>query len=702
MSVARTAATGRLRDLNERQREAVLTFSGPVLVLAGAGTGKTRVITYRTAELIRRGTPPDRILSVTFTNKAAREMQQRTAALLGRAQRGAARPLVTTFHSLCVRILRQDATHLGYPANFSIFDRSDQESAARAALREIRVSDKTLRPGDLVSRISRWKSAGVAPQHAIDFVENDLDMLAASAYRRYQQAIKSRGGVDFDDLLLLTHRLFEEFPDVLARHQRRFDHVQIDEYQDTNGTQFALAEALVRPHRSLCVVGDDDQSIYGWRGAEVRHILEFQNIFPGTRVIRLEQNYRSNPAVLEIANRLAANNPGRHAKRLEACRPPGSAVRFRGFEDEQAEAAAVVAEIAGLVAGGTTPGEVAILFRTNEQPRLFESELRRRRLPYVVIGGQSFFDRKEIRDLLAYLKVISRTDDEQSLLRIINTPPRGIGDAAVEKLTMQAVRSGRTVWDVITRAEGMVDPDGNLVVSGERPEMSVKAAAGVAELRSVIERFRDEFAALAQPLPDLFQKLVEEIRYEAEIERLNPEPEQQLTRKAALDQLRESIKIYSDRAETVSLAGFLEDCALAGRDEEDDSERERSGVVRLMTLHSAKGLEFPRVYLVGLEEGLLPHRRSLEDPDSPSLPEERRLAYVGVTRAMNDLTISWAESRMKWGKRQPTLVSRFVAEMRADDAEEDDADEGDQDGDDAGHGNADGRESGDADREANS
>ena len=702
MSVARTAATGRLRDLNERQREAVLTVSGPLLVLAGAGTGKTRVITYRTAELIRRGTPPDRILWVTFTNKAAREMQQRTAALLGRAQRGAARPLVTTFHSLCVRILRQDATHLGYPPNFAIYDRGDQESAARAALREIRVSDKTLRPGDLVSRISRWKSAGVAPQNAIDFVENDLDMLAASAYRRYQQAIKSRGGVDFDDLLLLTHRLFEEFPDVLARHQRRFDHVQIDEYQDTNGTQFALAEALVRPHRSLCVVGDDDQSIYGWRGAEVRHILEFQNIFPGTRVIRLEQNYRSNPAILEIANRLAANNPGRHAKRLEACRPPGSAVRFRGFEDEQAEAAAVVAEIAGLVAGGTTPGEVAILFRTNEQPRLFESELRRRRLPYVVIGGQSFFDRKEIRDLLAYLKVISRTDDEQSLLRIINTPPRGIGDAAVEKLTMQAVRSGRTVWDVITRAEGMVDPDGNLVVSGERPEMSVKAAAGVAELRSVIERFRDEFAALAQPLPDLFQKLVEEIRYEAEIERLNPEPEQQLTRKAALDQLRESIKIYSDRAETVSLAGFLEDCALAGRDEEDDSERERSGVVRLMTLHSAKGLEFPRVYLVGLEEGLLPHRRSLEDPDSPSLPEERRLAYVGVTRAMNDLTISWAESRMKWGKRQPTLVSRFVAEMRADDAEEDDADEGDQGGDDAGHGNADGRESGDADREANS
>ncbi|HXY35007.1 MAG TPA: UvrD-helicase domain-containing protein, partial [Planctomycetaceae bacterium] len=326
MSVARSAGADRLRDLNERQREAVLTLSGPLLVLAGAGTGKTRVITYRAAELIRRGTPADRILSVTFTNKAAREMQQRTAAL-GRAQRGAARPLVTTFHSLCVRILRQEATHLGYPLNFAIYDRSDQEAAARAALREIRVSDKTLRPGDLVQRISRWKSAGILPNRAGEFVETDLDMLAAAAYRRYQQAIKSRGGVDFDDLLLLTNRLFDEFPQALERHQRRFDHVQIDEYQDTNGTQFTLAEALVRPHRSLCVVGDDDQSIYGWRGAEVRHILEFQNIFPGTKIIRLEQNYRSNPAILELANRLAAHNPGRHAKRLEACRPAGSAVR---------------------------------------------------------------------------------------------------------------------------------------------------------------------------------------------------------------------------------------------------------------------------------------------------------------------------------------------------------------------------------------
>jgi DNA helicase-2/ATP-dependent DNA helicase PcrA len=665
VSVARSSGADRLRDLNERQREAVLTLSGPVLVLAGAGTGKTRVITYRAAELIRRGTPADRILSVTFTNKAAREMQQRTAVLLGRAQCGSARPLVTTFHSLCVRILRQEATYLGYPLNFAIYDRSDQESVARAALREIRVSDKTLRPGDLIQRISRWKSAGVAPHRATDHVETDLDMLAAAAYRRYQQAIKSRGAVDFDDLLLLTQRLFDEFPAVLARHQQRFDHVQIDEYQDTNGTQFALAEALVRRHRSLCVVGDDDQSIYGWRGAEVRHILEFQNIFPGTKVIRLEQNYRSNPAILELANRLAAQNPGRHAKRLEACRPVGGQVRFRSFEDEQAEAAAVVGKIAGLIEAGTAPGDVAILFRTNEQPRLFEAELRRRRLRYVVIGGQSFFDRKEIRDLLAYLKVIARPDDEPSLLRIINTPPRGIGDSAVEKLMTSAVKSGRSLWEIISEAE---------VGAAASREISAKAAAGLSELRVVIGRFREDFDALTRPLPDLFQKLVADIRYEAEIERLNSEPEQRLSRLAAIEQLRDAIKFYSDRANAASLSGFLEDCALAGRDEEqDDAERENTDVVRLMTLHSAKGLEFPRVYLVGLEEGLLPHRRSLEDPDSPSLAEERRLAYVGVTRAMNDLTITWAESRTKWGKRQPTIVSRFVGEMRGAPGEDDDA-----------------------------
>ena len=627
----------------------MLTVSGPLLVLAGAGTGKTRVITYRMAELIRRGTPPERILSVTFTNKAAREMQQRTAALLGR--RGPQRPLVATFHSLCVRILRQEAPALGYPPKFTIYDRGDQESAARSALRDIRVTDKALSPGDLVNRISRWKSQGILPEGASDRIENDQDFLSAMAYRRYQLGLKSRGAVDFDDLLLLTHRLFREFPEVLSRHQSRFDHVQIDEYQDTNGIQFALVEALVRPHRSLCVVGDDDQSIYGWRGAEVRHILEFERIFPGAKVVRLEENYRSNPAVLELANRLVAHNPGRHVKQLKACRPVNGEVRFLGFEDEQTEATSVVEEIAALIEGGVAPGDVAILFRTNEQPRLFEGELRRKRLRYILIGGQSFYDRREIRDLLAYLKVVARPTDESALLRIINTPPRGIGDATIDKLTTRAVKAGKNLWQVVPEAQA----------AGEIP---ARALAGLEELQNLLARLRRQFDEGLSPLPELFDHLLESVNYKSEIERLHDEPEQQLARMGALEQLRESIKTYADRAESPSLAGFLDDSALLGRDEEPDAEETAAAnAVKLMTLHSAKGLEFPRVYLVGLEEGLLPHKRSLEDAEN-TIAEERRLAYVGVTRAMTDLTVSWAASRMKWGKRRPSIVSRFVREMQ--------------------------------------
>jgi DNA helicase-2/ATP-dependent DNA helicase PcrA len=650
------ASSDHLRDLNERQREAVLTVSGPLLVLAGAGTGKTRVITHRMAELIRRGTPPERILSVTFTNKAAREMQQRTAALLGR--RGPQKPLVATFHSLCVRILRQEAPALGYPPKFTIYDRGDQESAARTALRNIRVTDKVLSPGDLVNRISRWKTEGILPEGASDRVENDQDFLSAMAYRKYQQGLKSRGAVDFDDLLLLTHRLFRDFPEVLARHQSRFDHVQIDEYQDTNGIQFALVESLVRRHRSLSVVGDDDQSIYGWRGAEVRHILEFERIFPGAKVVRLEENYRSNPAVLEVANRLVAHNPGRHKKQLKACRPVNGEVRFLAVEDEQTEATSVVQEIAELIERGVAPGDVAILFRTNEQPRLFEGELRRKRVRYILIGGQSFYDRREIRDMLAYLKVVARPSDESSLLRIINTPPRGIGDATIDKLTTRAVKARQSLWDAIPEAQA----------AGEIPN---RAQAGLEELRNLLARIRREFEEGLSPLPELFDHLLEAVDYKSEIERLHDEPEQQLARMGALEQLRESIKTYADRAESPSLAGFLDDSALLGRDEEPDAEETAAAnAVKLMTLHSAKGLEFPRVYLVGLEEGLLPHKRSLEDEDN-TIAEERRLAYVGVTRAMTDLTVSWAASRMKWGKRRPSLVSRFVREMQQPSDDED-------------------------------
>ncbi|MBW3539095.1 MAG: UvrD-helicase domain-containing protein [Planctomycetes bacterium] len=642
----------RLSELNPRQREAVLISSGPLLVLAGAGTGKTRVITYRMAELIRRGTPPERILSVTFTNKAAREMRERTTALLGGKLRR--RPLVSTFHAFCVRVLRQEIERLGYPAKFAIYDRGDQESAARKALRDVRLGDETWRPGDLLARISRWKMAGVRPSGAMEHTEDDRDVLAVVAYRRYQGNLRAAGAVDFDDLLLLTLELFQQHADVLARHQGRFDHVQIDEYQDTNAAQFALVEALVRPHRNLCVVGDDDQSIYGWRGAEVEHILGFQTHFPGARVVRLEDNYRSTDAILEIANRLVRHNRGRHEKSLVAHRRAQGPVRFLAFEDDLKEAEGVVAEIRELVNGrGVSPESIAILFRTNEQPRVYEQELRRAGVRYVLVGGQSFFDRREVRDLLAYLKAISQPDDDMSLLRIINTPARGIGTSSIEKLMKRAVREGRRVLDVV--------PD-----AAREREISRRAHEALDGFRELLQRYRARFADEPRRMDRTLIALLDEIGYRAEIERQYPQPEQQQARMAVVEQFVDSIKQHIERTEEPSLETFLEDAALVGRDEDfgASDELSQSGI-RLMTLHSAKGLEFPRVYLVGLEEGLLPHHRSLIGPDT-AIEEERRLCYVGVTRAMQELTVTRAESRMKWGRRKPTLPSRFLYEMRGE------------------------------------
>jgi len=642
--------------LNPAQVEAVTTLSGPVLILAGAGTGKTRVITHRMAELIRSGVAPQRILSVTFTNKAAREMQQRTGELLGRRMKQ--RPAVSTFHSFCVKVLRQEIEALGYPSHFVIYDRGDQESAARTALRDVRVSNQSMRPGDLLNLISRWKMAGVAPGRAADFAENDREVLAAVAYRRYQQNLRSCGAVDFDDLLLMTNQLFREFPDVLARQQERFDHVQIDEYQDTNAAQFELVRQLVDRHRNLCVVGDDDQSIYAWRGADVQHILRFASHFSGTKVIRLQQNYRCTDRILQLANRLVRHNPNRHEKTLVPHKRGGSAVRFREFPDEQAEAEGVVREIRYFVREHqVSPAEFAVLFRTNEQPRLFEQEFRKQGVPYVLLGTQSFFDRKEIRDVLAYLKAIAQPDDEVSLLRIINTPARGIGATTVEKLLNRAVRAKRSLWDVIPEA----------TAAGE---ISNKAAAALDRFHALLDGFRRRFADAPGKLDELIRQLIGETNYHVEIEKQYKEPEQRHARAVVLDQLADSASTYCNAASTPSLTGFLEEVALVGREEESDKEqRLEEQAVKLMTLHSAKGLEFPRVYLVGLEEGLLPHRRAVEATEN-DIAEERRLTYVGITRAMEELTISRAASRKKWGKRRPTIPSRFLFEMRGDDTEE--------------------------------
>jgi DNA helicase-2/ATP-dependent DNA helicase PcrA len=645
-----------LSGLNPPQREAASILSGPLLVLAGAGTGKTRVITYRMANLIAHGIRPDRILSVTFTNKAAKEMRERALKLIGKQFK--LRPIVSTFHAFCVRVLREDIDSLGYPKKFAIYDRSDQESAARTALRDIRLGDGTMKPSDLINRISKWKMQGIQDHEASSHVEADFDFLAAMAYKRYQKQLRACGAVDFDDLLLLTVKLFKEFPDVLQRHQSKFDHVQIDEYQDTNGVQFQLIESLVKPHRNICVVGDDDQSIYGWRGAEVEHIINFAKYFPNTKTVRLENNYRCTDRILECANRLVKHNRLRHDKTLIPHKKSGSQIRLQAFEDETAEAEGVVQEIAYLISElGVKPKQVAILFRTNEQPRVFEQEMRRQKVPYMLVGGQSFFDRREIRDLLAYLKAIESSRDEVSLLRIINTPARGIGNTTTEKILQRAVKKGVSFWDFVPEAsaEGLVP---------------AKTLTSLVKFRELLQRYGQMMNSDPKNLAEHCRQLIREIDYESEIAKQYKEETQQETRKTILEEFINSIGQYVERNEDPSLTGFLETTALMDReDEADRNEKQEQDAVRLMTLHSAKGLEFPRVYLIGMEEGFLPHKRSIEADSEKDIAEERRLAYVGVTRAMDHLTLTRAKSRMKWGKRRETVPSRFLFEMQAEPGE---------------------------------
>ena len=634
-------------DLNPAQLAAVNTLSGPLLVLAGAGTGKTRVVTYRIAELMRHGTRPSRILAVTFTNKAAREMQERAAARNGKQKKE--KPEISTFHSLCVRILRRQIRHLGYPETFVIYDRGDQESAARGALREIRVGDAVLRPGDLINLISRWKTASLRPEQAIAVAQTDKEHLAAAAYSRYQKALKAAGAVDFDDLLLCTEELFQRFPEVRAEEAGRFDHLLIDEYQDTNGSQYRIVKALAEGHRNLCVVGDDDQSIYGWRGAEVTHILRFKNDWPEAKIVRLETNYRSTQEILDWANRVIAFNKHRHGKVLRAtCQ--GEKPRILQLEDEEAEAKFVVEEIRSRIqTGRRTARDFAILFRTNEQPRALEMELRRAKVPYVLVGGMSFYDRKEVRDLLAYLKLLVNPRDEVSLLRVINTPPRGIGQATVTRLIEESVRQGKPIWDTLEE----------LGSSGSATPAVVRAVEGFCGL---IGRYHARVQK--NPAVDaLLRDLLGEIDYQSELARLYAEAEDRQARWASVEEVVNAAAAYCHRADKPTLAGFVQEIAITGYDDDREKESQlgRDAVV-LMTLHAAKGLEFPEVYMVGMEEGFLPHRRSVES-DEAAIDEERRLCYVGITRAQRRLTLTLALNRRKWGKSRPTIPSRFLYEV---------------------------------------
>lgn len=644
---ASATITRMAHGLNPPQQKAVDTLSGPLLVLAGAGTGKTRVVTYRIAKLIKSGIEADRILAVTFTNKAATEMQERIRSLLGK--KTDKQPVACTFHSHCVRVLRRQIQHLGYPAKFSIYDRGDQESLARSVLREIRVPNETLRPGDLLYFIGGWKTKCIRPADAAAVASTDKEHLAAIAYRRYQNGLKQRGAVDFDDLLLLTEELFTNFEDVRRTEAALFDHLLVDEYQDTNGSQYRIVKALAKDHRNLCVVGDDDQSIYGWRGAEVEHILRFASDWPDSTVVWLENNYRSTAEILTLANRLIAFNKKRHPKELKAARSGGQQPRIEQYPNETKEAEGVVADIARLLRHPEwEPNDFAILFRTNEQPRAFETELRRTGLPYVLVGGMSFFDRKEVRDVLAYLKLIDSPNDEVSLLRIINTPPRGLGGKSVETLTKTAVQQGKSLWTI------MQQPD----IVASLPDAGQRACE---ELRALVEMFQQRFEN--ESMVDAMRAMLQRVDYESEIKRLYDKPEDQQARMAALEELANALGAYEAKAKKPTLGGFLDDVSLGGPDfkDEKDKQLKRNAIV-LMTLHSAKGLEFPHVYMVGMEEGLLPHHRSIA-VEGEAIDEERRLCYVGVTRAQDYLTLSMALTRRKWGKPRDTIPSRFLFEL---------------------------------------
>ena len=681
-----------MAELNPPQQHAVDTLSGPLLVLAGAGTGKTRVVTFRIANLIRHGTPADRILAVTFTNKASQEMQERVSHQLKlpkrvrRGQPAPLRPAIGTFHSHCVQILKRHARELGYPEKFTIYDRSDAESVARTILREIKVHEDMLKPSDFLNIVSQWKNVGVKPEQANAAAMSDKEHLAASGYKRYQRQLKLQAAFDFDDLLVCAEQLLQDNEAVRKIEAGKYDHVLVDEYQDTNGCQYRIIKALAIDHRNLCVVGDDDQSIYGWRGAEVRHILNFKNDWPEATMVRLEDNYRSTDAILQMANRLIVFNSHRHEKTLRAARPNGQPPRILQFASEAEEAKGVVEEIGGRLDGDRTlkPGDFAILFRTNEQPRPFEMELRRCKLPYVITGSQSFFDRKEVRDLLSYLRWLDTPDDELALLRIINVPPRGMGAASVDKLLKKAVADSSSVWKV------MRDP----TMLGSLPS---PAQSGVAKLKQLQAEFARRTVAFSKHLDQVAEEesqptnvsnspsteaeqaepemlgsdsltrivgdMIDAIKYRNEVERLYPDPDECAMRLSSVEEVINAVAEYEQEAESPSIHDFLSSVTLAGREFGSPKEKEmKRNAISLMTYHSAKGLEFSIVYMVGMEEGILPHRKSITG-DADAVDEERRLCYVGVTRAQDELSLTLPMSRFKWGKSRPTFPSRFLYEV---------------------------------------
>ncbi len=629
-----------LDKLNAQQREAVLATEGPVLVLAGAGSGKTRVITYRIAHLIEQGTPPGAILAVTFTNKAADQMRERVDGLLASTGSVAADVWISTFHSFCARLLRREGSRLGLKRDFAIFDEDDQIAAVKLALRQLGLDEKSYTPRSILERISFAKNRGLGAEALAADEHGERGRAAAKVFEGYQAVLKQAGALDFDDLLVRAVELLHDHSEARAQWQARFRYLHVDEYQDTNPMQYEVLRQLAGSSGNVCVVGDEDQSIYSWRGADVSHILRFAEDFPGATVVRLEENYRSIQNILDAAGAVVAHNKRRLGKTLRATRGAGPLLRFYEAPDAGGEAEWVAAEIDRLLLEETST-HAAVLYRTNAISRSFEDVLRRKAIRYKLVGGFSFYQRAEVKDALAYLRLLRNPDDDIALLRVINTPPRGIGKTTVEALRAAAGKASSSLWAAIV------------------PALAARSSGASAPLRDfhgLIEALRKDASSLAPA--ELLSAILDRTGYLDQLEQQDTVEDS-----ARAENLHELVNALAEATESgETFQDFLDRAALVSdADQYDEASR-----VTLMTLHSAKGLEFEHVFLAGLEEGLFPHARALHRPED--IEEERRLCYVGMTRAKDTLTLTRAVYRRSYGSdlEQSPMPSRFLMEIPAE------------------------------------
>ncbi|MBP1308140.1 DNA helicase-2/ATP-dependent DNA helicase PcrA [Paenibacillus sp. 1182] len=628
--------------LNPPQRQAVEAVDGPLLIMAGAGSGKTRVLTHRIAYLIAtRKTAPWGILAITFTNKAAREMQDRVSKLIGPQGRDV---WVSTFHSMCVRILRRDIERIGFTSNFSILDSTDQLSVIRSCMKDLNIDTKKFEPKAVQSMMSTAKNELVTPEMYERKIGDYFEGIVAKVYTKYQQRLKNNNSLDFDDLIMATIQLFKEVPEVLDFYQKKFQYIHVDEYQDTNRAQYMLCKMLADKHHRICVVGDSDQSIYRWRGADISNILNFEEDYPEARTILLEQNYRSTSNILNAANEVIGQNTGRKPKKLWTDKEGGAKIKVYRADSEHDEGYFIASEIHKNIKAGKSYSHHAILYRTNAQSRVVEEILIKSDIPYQIVGGIKFYDRKEIKDLLAYLRLLSNPDDDISLIRIINVPKRSIGDTTVGKLQAAAAERGVSIFRVLQ----VVD---DLGFAGRT--------------RNALVEFYDMIEGLSRmvdylSVTELTEKMLETTQYRLELQNENT-----LESRSRLENIDEFLSVtmeFEKGAEDKSLVSFLTDLALiADIDSMNDDEEEQSDAVVLMTMHSAKGLEFPIVFIVGMEEGVFPHSRAFLDNEE--LEEERRLAYVGITRAEEQLFLTCAQMRTLFGRTTANPPSRFLEEI---------------------------------------